>query len=391
LRDRAPELFAAGQPAGYEHTVATVWSLAFTELGERPLARELAWVCAHVAPERIPRELLDAYSDVSGDPQVTAWAVDDAVELLLGYALLSATGDSTFAMHRLVQDVARSTGGGTMCAAAAARAVTLVDEVLPARPWEHEQWLACMRLLEHALSATSHAERHNVAPAATARVLARAGQYRNARADYPTARDLLQRAVAIIEAVHGPEHPDVALALGSLGVVQDNLGEPEAARATQERALAIKEVAYGPKHPEVAITLGNLGIVQGQLGDLEAARVTQERALVINEAVYGREHPEVGRTLGNLGNVHKRLGELAMAREIFDRVLTIFESVYGSEHPEVALALANMGVVQHQLGEFDKARECLARALAIFERFLGSDHPAARQAQECLTAWERTS
>jgi len=89
LRDRAPELFAAGQPVGYAHTVATVWSLAFTGLGEQPVAGELVRVCAHLAPERIPRELLGAYSDVSDDPQVTARAVDDAIELLLGYALLT--------------------------------------------------------------------------------------------------------------------------------------------------------------------------------------------------------------------------------------------------------------------------------------------------------------
>ena len=62
LRDRAPELFAAGRPAGYGHTVATVWSLAFEQLAEQPVAAELVRVCAHLAPERIPRELLDAYT-----------------------------------------------------------------------------------------------------------------------------------------------------------------------------------------------------------------------------------------------------------------------------------------------------------------------------------------
>ena len=43
LRDRAPELFAAGRPVGYEHTVATVWSLAFNELTEQPVAQSWRW------------------------------------------------------------------------------------------------------------------------------------------------------------------------------------------------------------------------------------------------------------------------------------------------------------------------------------------------------------
>ncbi|MGI8730893.1 MAG: tetratricopeptide repeat protein [Solirubrobacteraceae bacterium] len=48
---------------------------------------------------------------------------------------------------------------------------------------------------------------------------------------------------------------------------------------------------YGAERPEVAITLGNLGIVQQQLGELEAARVTVQRALTIKEAVYGPSTP----------------------------------------------------------------------------------------------------
>jgi tetratricopeptide (TPR) repeat protein len=262
LRERAPELFAAGQPVGYGHTVATVWSLAFTELAEQPVARELVGVCAHLAAERIPRELLDAIGDVGEDPKVTvtAQAVDNAVELLLGYALLTATTDSTLGMHRLVQDVARSSAGPQGCAAAAARTVALIDRVLPGRPWEHEQWPGCARLLEHAMTATSWAEQHNVAREQTARVLARVGQYHEARAAYVTARELLQRALAIQEAIYGPEHPEVAGTLGNLGIVQRQLGEFEAARASLQRALAIKEAVYGPEHPEVAGTLGNLGI-----------------------------------------------------------------------------------------------------------------------------------
>ena len=32
LQHRAPELFAAARPPGYEHTVATVWSMAFDQI-----------------------------------------------------------------------------------------------------------------------------------------------------------------------------------------------------------------------------------------------------------------------------------------------------------------------------------------------------------------------
>jgi tetratricopeptide (TPR) repeat protein len=375
LRDRAPELFAAGGPAGYEHTVATVWSLAFDQLADQPVAADLVLVCAHLAPERIPRELLEAYADDSGDPAVTPQAVDDAIELVLRYALLTATADSTLAMHRLVQGVARATAAEGACAAAAARAVALVDSVLPNQPWEHEQWPACARLLEHALSAARSAEQHGTVRAQTARVLVRVGQYQNERAEYAPARALFERALEIKEAVFGLEHHEVAITLGSLGNVHQDLGEFEAARVTQQRALAIKEAVYGLEHPEVARTLGNLGNVEGHLGEFEAARVTQQRALAIFETVYGLEHPDVARTLTNLGIVQQQLGEFGTARRTLQRALAIKDATYGTEHPEVAITLGNLGIVQRQLGELETARATLQRALAIREAVYGPEHP----------------
>jgi Tetratricopeptide repeat len=137
--------------------------------------------------------------------------------------------------------MSRAPGGRDGVRGAAARAVALADRVLPGQPWEHEQWPACMRLLEHALSGAGWAEEHDAARELTARVLTRVGQYQSARAEYATARELLQRALAIKEAVYWPENSEVASTLSPLGVVQPKLGELDAARVTQERALAILE------------------------------------------------------------------------------------------------------------------------------------------------------
>jgi tetratricopeptide (TPR) repeat protein len=418
LGDRAPELLDAGRPPGYEHTIATVWKLAFTELAHQPVATQLVGVCAHLAPERIPRELLDAYSDIGDDtPPVSARAVDDAIELLLAYALLTVTADGTLGMHRLVQDVARRTAGPQLCAAATTRTVALIDRVLPDRPWEHEQWPVCGRLLAHAVTATQHARSATLAAGQTADVLIRVAQYLRERAQYTparehaehaialyehqdpidaarlanaldilgtilrslaqlqAARDMLQRALATATTVHGPEHRDVARTLVNLANVQQQLGEFEAARASLQRALAIKKAVDGPEHPEVMITLGNLGSVQRQLGEFEAARATLDRVLGMFEAVYGPEHPEVARTLNNLGLVQEQLGELEAARASQQRALAIEEAVYGSEHPEVASTLVNLGIVQQQLGEFKAARASQQRALAIQEAVYGPEHP----------------
>jgi tetratricopeptide (TPR) repeat protein len=384
LQDRAPELFSAGRPQGYEHTVATVWAMAFEQVADNSVASDLLGVCACLAPERIPRELLDGWAENADAPGVTAAMVGEAIELLLGYALLTATADQTLGLHRLIGQLARDNASHAERERAAASAVTLLDRLLADRPWEHEQWPVCQRLLAHALSATQHADALNAVPEQTAHVLVRVGQHQRTRAQFTSARQLLTRALAINEAVHGPEDPEVAITLRNLGRVQWQLGELEEARASQRRALAIQEAVYGLEHPEVAITLGDLGRVQWQLGEFEQARATQRRALAIKEAVYGLEHPEVAATLGNLGIVQQQLGEFEQARATQRRALAIKEAVYGAEHPEVARTLANLGLVQEQLGELEEARTHMQHAVRIFEGFLGTDHNDTAQARALL-------
>ena len=258
LRDRAPELFAAGRPVGYEHTVATVWQLAFEQIATQPVAQQLLEVCAFLGAERIPRELLQALADHSSIAGVSGQAVDEAIAALLGYALLTPALQDTLAMHRLIGQLTRERADTDTQGIAAGLAVVMLGGLWPGRPWEHEQWPACQRLLAHALTATEHTQRLKATPQHTANLLGRIAQYQQARGEYLPARQLTERALAINEAVYGPEHPEVASTLGNLGIVQGRLGEFEAARKSQTRALAIEEAVYGTEHPEVAATQSEL-------------------------------------------------------------------------------------------------------------------------------------
>ena len=51
------------------------------------------------------------------------------------------------------------------------------------------------------------------------------------------------------------------------------------------------EAVYGPDHPEVARTLTNLGNVQQEQGELPATRASLQRALAVFGRVYGSDHP----------------------------------------------------------------------------------------------------
>ncbi len=54
------------------------------------------------------------------------------------------------------------------------------------------------------------------------------------------------------------DHPDTALSLNNLGTLLQAMGELAGARPYYERALAILEAKLGPDHPHTKIARGNL-------------------------------------------------------------------------------------------------------------------------------------
>ncbi len=251
-------------------------------------------------------------------------------------------------------------------------AVTSTDAVMEARtPEERRQRIARLRGLLDEYAEVSDSE----ADVARARIHHSLGNLYRESGDFGRALDHLLNALALREALHGPDDAQVAVVVNDLGQVLHAIGELAQARAAYERALAIDETVYGPDHPAVARDISNLGRVLRTMGELAQARVTFERALAIDEAVYGPDHPTVARDANHLGFVLRNLGELVEAQSLFERALAIGEAVFGPEHPNVATALNNLGLALRALGELTRAQAASERALSIDEAAYGPDHP----------------
>ena len=111
-------------------------------------------------------------------------------------------------------------------------------------------------------------------------------------------------------------------------------GEPVRPEKLYLQALRIKEQAFGPEHPEVAVTLGNLGLFYKALGRLAESRRLQERALAIFQRNFGAAHGTVGTTLFNLAQLLK-----AEAEAMEERALQVEQDAKEMADPE-ALAKA---------------------------------------------------
>jgi len=96
---------------------------------------------------------------------------------------------------------------------------------------------------------------------------------------------LFERALAIDEALYGPDHPEVGACLNNLALALHNRDRPEQAKPLQERALAIAEAAYGPDDPRVATSLSNLAENLRVLGYPEEAQEVLQRRKAVNPQV----------------------------------------------------------------------------------------------------------
>ncbi|WP_460504235.1 FxSxx-COOH system tetratricopeptide repeat protein, partial [Catellatospora paridis] len=243
FRDRqaAGALLAHGL-GGYPASVATTWLIHYGWLAERsPAALQLLRLCAFLDPDDINLSLLlsrpeSLAEDVAGDLRQACgsqFGREQVIGALIGTALAIRVDDDRVRVHRLVGEVTRHqlTALDTdQHDRWASQAIELLNELAPERSWEPAMWPVMADLAAHVTTAAATAAENP----ATANALGTLGSYLYGRAEYASARTTLQRALAIKEAVYGPDHPQVATTLGNLGVVEQQLGELATARATQQ-------------------------------------------------------------------------------------------------------------------------------------------------------------
>ncbi len=216
-----------------------------------------------------------------------------------------------------------------------------------------------------------------------ARTLEVHGSVLQRRGEYARARPVLQRALALREAVD-PAHPQMARTLSLIGTQFWFEGDLVQAKQFSARAVAVAENALRPGHPDLAYYLRNLALPVADLGDLADARTLRERALAIAESSLGSDHPLVAVQLNDLANSLVLQGEYSEARQTYERALQIYERRLGPQHTRVTTVVYNLAIVSAALGDYSEARRQFNRAIATWERVVGPNHPFVARAADAL-------
>jgi tetratricopeptide (TPR) repeat protein len=360
--------WARPEITGYHNAVAVTWQTSvdqLTEAGRRLLER-----LAFLAPDPVPMFLLDiAIPDAEAEDLRDGLADLTAVSL----ATRDAQGER-FAVHRLVQDVARRSLDATRSRQRVTETLGWVNAACDGDPGDMRAWARLDPLAPHVQHVTQWADAAGIAEP-TARLMNHLGMLFRAKSLHAQAEPLRRRALAIAEASFGPHHPTTAIGLTNLAELLRATNRLAEAEPLMCRALAISEASFGPDHPTVAICLNNLAELLQGTNRLAEAEPLYRRALMIGERSFGPDHPTVATALSNLAELLRANNRLAEAEPVMRRALAIGKTNFGPDHPNVAISLNNLGLLLHDANRSAEAEPLMRRALAIDEASFGPDHP----------------
>jgi tetratricopeptide (TPR) repeat protein/transcriptional regulator with XRE-family HTH domain len=380
---RVTLLARRGKQAGnYPASVATTWDLSFQQIERaQPGAAELLHLCAFLAPDHIPEEIL--MQGVEQWPYALQEAVTDPlrfntlVESLLAFSLIKRlTQERLLSLHRLVQVVQLDRMELQEQRQWAERVVRAVNAIFPADPKEEiSSWSQCLRYLEQVQACDVLIQQHHLQLPEAADLLERAGIYLREHASYSLAEPLFQRGLDIAEHLWDPHHPRVASLLNNLGNLYYEQGNYEQAEPLFQRALRAYQHTLGPEHPQLIASLLDLGIIYRIQGKNESAKDMLERALHIGERSLGAYHPRVAAPLLSLGVLYAQQLQYELAEPLYQRALSIYQQTLGPDHPQLAMPLINLGILYGEQGQYELAESLYQRALNIYQQSLGPDHP----------------
>jgi len=359
-------------------SVAVTFSLAHEQLADAsPEAGDLLRLCAFLAADAIPEELLDEGTSALGNSFGFASADElsrnEMIRHARRFALLDRDRDDrTLTVHRLVQEVVREGMPTAEQSLWAGRAISVIDFSFPT--CDYCTWPACSRLLPHAVAAIQHAKRLGQSSLELARLLNCLGLYLMERAAYEQSEIFFNESLALYRDLAGEDHPNTAVILNNIGLSLECRGLYNEAMLNYEAAVLIRDSCISTDQLEQAKTLENLAFSLFQAGAIDRAIPTYIRVLNIQITLLDSNHPDLALTHNNLGLLYESLEQYDLAEECFRKALAGVRRTHEA-HPDTAAALHNLAGLCLILKKYDEAEALYQESLSMRTDLLGDNHP----------------
>ena len=156
-----------------------------------------------------------------------------------------------------------------------------------------------------------------------------------------------------------------------------------------EVAVAVVEDVLGPDHPDTLTVRNNLAAAYRSVGRFGEAIELFEQVLAEDERVLGPDHPDTLNTRNNLAGAYRSVGRLAEAIDEWEKLLPDCQRVLGPDHPDTLTVRNNLAVAYDSVGRLAEAIDELEKLLPDCQRVLGLEHPLTKLVQKNLEAAKR--
>ena len=187
------------------------------------------------------------------------------------------------------------------------------------------------------------------------------------RGDLAEADALLVRGLALADALDTWNVERIALKLDRAQLHTETF-DFALIKANADEALALADAIYGPDHPSRANALTALGVSAMSRSRLDEAEDYHRRALEIRLQTFGQRHSSVAQSMVNLAITLQNSGDAKAALTLLNEAREVAVAVHGEEHSLVATIDNNLGTTLKELDRYDESLVALRRALDLRRR-----------------------
>ncbi|HYV86220.1 MAG TPA: serine/threonine-protein kinase [Patescibacteria group bacterium] len=189
-----------------------------------------------------------------------------------------------------------------------------------------------------------------------------------------SARPLLETSLSLRRGALGAADPETLDSMSALATLLQDQGKLGEAEAGFRAVLAGRRAGLGVDHIDTLVAANNLGLLLQQEDKLREAETYLREALDGERRTLSPDDPEILTSLNNLGLLLQDLGRPAEAEPYAREVLDACRRTIGDDHPQTLTAINNLALVLGAEGKLAEAEPLWREALATRRRVLGNDH-----------------
>ena len=326
-----------GLVADHPAPVATTWSLSFQRVEEKnPAAADLLRLCAFLAPDAIPEEILTEGASLLG-PVLAPWQrmpfcsirPSRLCEPIRWYGVIPGGRPSrSIGWCRPCFRTAGGNGKTHLGRTGDARGQRSISS------GEYGTWPQCERLLPQALAATQLIEQYQIIGEEAERLLYRDSILPRGSCALCGGGAALPASLRIWEQQLGPDHPEVASSRSTTWrTFYRDAGQVCGSRATLPASATYQGADGGTSHPIGLPRSMDLAILYSEQGKYAEAEPLYQRALRIREQRLGTRPSQVPIRSTDLAHLYREQGKYAEAESLYRRALHIREQQLGQTIP----------------------------------------------------------